>query len=266
LAREGGDVGSFVYEYGGATHLKDLSCADTARTVSHQALRNLHAQKVDSFTGDCILGPEAVSSLIGYPLVFALNAHNVHREQSMLAGKIDTSICSDVVTIQDNPTLPHDINSSRFDREGTPHQHVVMIQEGILQSFMYDTQAAHREDHFPTGNATGSFREIPKVGIRNFIISGKSHDLDTIIEETEKGILVNRFSGATADVSGDFSGSLKGTELISGGERQYTTKEVTVAGNLFDILPQISDVSEETRTYPQMILPYIKIPHMQFIS
>jgi PmbA protein len=266
LAREGGDVGSFVYEYGGATHVKDLSCADTAHVVSDQALRNLHAQKVESFTGDCILGPEAVSSLMGYPLVFALNAHNVHREQSMLAEKMNTSICADIITIEDNPTLPHDINSGRFDREGTPHQQVVMVQDGVLQTFMYDALAAHREDHPPTGNATGSFREIPKVGIKNLIIDGKSRELETIIVETEKGILVNRFSGATADVSGDFSGSLKGTQLISGGERQYTTKEVTIAGNLFDILPRISDISVETRTYPQMILPYMKIPQMQFIS
>ena len=131
---------------------------------------------------------------------------------------------------------------------------------------MYDTLAAHRDNHLPTGNATGSFREIPKVGISNFIIGGTSRQLETMVQETKRGILVNRFSGATADVSGDFSGSLKGTELIEEGERQYTTKEVSISGNLFDILPKISDVSIETQHYPQMILPYVKIPDMQFIS
>lgn len=266
LAREGGDVGSFVYVYGCATHVKDLSCTETAHTISQQALRNLNAQKVESFTGDCILGPEAVSSLLGYPLIFALNAHNVHRGQSLLSGKLDTPICSETITIEDNPTVPYDVNASSFDREGTPHQNVILIQDGLLKSFMYDTLAAHRDNHLPTGNATGSFREIPKVGISNFIIGGTSRQLETMVQETKRGILVNRFSGATADVSGDFSGSLKGTELIEEGERQYTTKEVSISGNLFDILPKISDVSIETQHYPQMILPYVKIPDMQFIS
>jgi len=266
LAREGDDVGSFVYVYGHATNIKDLSCSETARVLSCHALRNLHAQRVESFTGDLILGPEAVSSLIGYPLIFALNAHNIHRGQSMLAGKMGAPICSDILTVQDNPTLSHDINASGFDREGTPHHNVVMIQDGLLQSFIYDTLAANREGHAPTGNAIGSFREIPKVGITNFIVTGRSRDLDTIIGETERGILVNRFSGATADVSGDFSGSLKGTQLITGGECRHTTKEVTIAGNLFDILPRISDISTETQYYPQMILPYVKISDMQVIS
>ena len=266
IARENSDVGSFVYVYGHATHIKDLSCSQTAQALSRDALRNLNAQKIESFTGDLILGPEAVSSLIGYPMIFALNAHNVHRGQSMLAGKMGTPICSDIITFQDNPTLSYDINASGFDREGTPHQDVVMVQDGLLQNFMYDTLAANREGHPPTGNAIGSFREIPKVGITNFIISGRSRNLDTIIEETEKGLLVNRFSGATADVSGDFSGSLKGTQLIQGGECRHTTKEVTIAGNLFDILPRISDISTETQYYPQMILPHIKITDMQVIS
>jgi PmbA protein len=265
LARDNQEVGSFEYQYGCTPHADSLYIEETARNLKERTVSNLYPKKVHPFTGDIILGPEAVSGLIGDPLIFALNANNVHRGQSVLADSLNTQIASPVLTVIDNPLVQGNFNSSAFDREGSPHQSVTMIRKGELTSFMYDALAARREDRAPTGNATGTFREIPQIGITSFRITG-SHHINTMIKETESGLLVTRFSGAADYISGDFSGAVKGAHLITSGEIQHPVKGATIAGNVFELLPRITCVSEETMRYSKMILPYIKIPQMQIIA
>lgn len=265
MAREGTAVGSYEYQYGCTTRAKGLYLEETAQNLAEQALATLHPRKVSSFTGDLILGPDAVSTLIGDSVAFAANATNVHMRQSVLAGKEGEKIASDIVTITDDSTLPGDYNSSTFDREGSPHQKVVIIDKGILKGFMHHSMTAKLENRESTGNATGSFAEMPRIDITHFAVEKSSRNIQTMIEETEKGLLVSKYGGAGEDMSGDFSGALKGAQFIKSGEVQHPVKEVTVTGNVFEILPKISDISEETARFPKMVLPYVKVPGVQFI-
>lgn len=266
MARENHEVGPYEYQYGCCTQAKKLYTEKTAHMLAESAVTNLYPKKIESFSGDLILGPGAVSELIGDTVAFSANANNVHRGQSVLAGKTGETIASDVVTMRDNALVPADINSSTFDREGTPHQNVPLVEKGVLNQFLYDSLAANREGVPSSGSATGNFREIPRIGISNFIIEGSSHTLETMLQETEKGLLITRFSGATDQISGDFSGAVKGAHYIESGEIQHPVKEATVAGNVFEILPHVSDVSKEVLRFPKMVLPSLKIPEMQIIA
>jgi predicted Zn-dependent protease len=67
-------------------------------------------------------------------------------------------------------------------------------------------------------------------------------------------------------VSGDFSGAAKGAQFIQSGEIVHPVKEATIAGNVFEILPTISDISKEYLRYTHMTLPYVKVPGMQIIA
>lgn len=265
LARENTQVGSFEYQYGCTPHADSLYIEESAHTLVQKTVSNLYPKKIASFTGDIILGPEAVSSLIGDPLIFALNANNVHWGQSVFADALDTQIAAPALTVVDNPLIPEDFNSSSFDREGSPHHSLTMIHKGKLKSFMYDALAAHREPHTPTGNATGTFREIPQIGITSFRILG-SHHLDSMIEETTSGLLVTRFSGSADHISGDFSGAVKGAHLIKSGEILHPVKGAAISGNVFELLSHITEISQETMRYSKMVLPYIKIPNIKIIT
>lgn len=265
IAREDGEVGSFEYQYGCTTKLKEVYAEETARMIAHDAAANLRPQKIESFSGDLILSPGAVVDLIANPFISSVNANNVYRGQSVLAQKLDSTIASDVVTIKDHATRPGDFNASAFDREGTPHQRLTIMEKGVLKTFLYDSIAANREKITPTGNATGTFREIPVIGIANFMVEPTSHSLDTLIEETGTGLLITRFSGTSNRISGDFSGAIKGAQYIKSGEIQHPVKEATIAGNIFEVLPRIRDISKETVRYTRMILPYIKVSAMQII-
>ena len=266
MAREGKDVGSYEYYYGCCTQKKDLYLEETATTLAEKVVANLRPRKVSSFTGDLILSPDAVSGLISDPVTFSINGNNAYRGQSVLAEKRGQPVASDIVTIRDNATIPKDYNSSSFDREGSPHQNLAIVEKGIFKRFLYDSFAANRESSESTGSATGTFREIPKIGTTNFMVEKGSHSLDTLIAETEKGLLISRFSGTSQQVSGDFSGAVRGAQVIKSGEIQYPVKEATIAGNVFDILPRISGISKETLRYSQTVLPYIKISDMEFTA
>jgi PmbA protein len=262
IAREDNDVGSFEYVYGCTPRVKDVYVENSGGELALQAVANLFPQKVEPFQGDIILGPDAVSTLVGDPLIFSLNANNIHRGQSVLAGRKGDTLASEVVTIKDDATVKGDFNSSVFDREGSPHQAVTLVERGRLTMFLYDALAAHRENIVSTGNATGTFRETPKIGITNFLMSPGMHDLDTLVEETEKGLLVPRFSGTADLISGDFSGAVKGAQLISSGEIKNPVKEVAVAGNVYELLTKITGVSKERVRFPKMVLPYSRVEDM----
>lgn len=266
LAREGGEVGSFEYEYGCTTQVDERAVETTAQTAVTRALHNLHAQKCQTFSGDIILGPEAVSTLLGDTIAFAANATNVHMGQSSLSGRTGKAIASPKLTVRDDSTLPYSYNSSSFDREGCPHQAVPIIDDGILNHFLHHTQSAFREHTESTGNATGSFAEMPRIDITHLIIEPSSKSLTQLIEETEKGLLISRFSGSGEDVSGAFSGGLKGSHVISSGEVSHPVKGIALRGNIFEILPKICDISSETAQYPHMTLPYVKIASMRWVT
>jgi predicted Zn-dependent protease len=266
MAREGEEVGSYEYAYGCSTQKKAITVEETVRAAVKRALANLHAKKCAPFSGDIILGPEAVSTLLGDTIAFAANATNVHMGQSSLSGCEGKSIASSVLTVKDDSTLPYTYNSSSFDREGTPHQAVTIVKQGVLQQFLHHTQSAHQVHTESTGNATGSFAEMPRIDITHLIIEPSSTSLSKIIEETEEGLLVSRFTGSGEDISGAFSGGLKGSQRIQSGEITHPVKGITLQGNIFDILPNICAVSSETARYPHMTLPHVKIQSMQFVT
>jgi PmbA protein len=266
MAREGNEVGPYEYHYGCCTHVNQIYAEETGQNLAERAVSDLYPKKVDSFTGDIILGPEGVSHLIGDPVIFSVNANNVFRGQSVLAQKQGEEVASPMVTIRDNALLPSEPSSSKFDREGTPHQNLTVVEKGVLKTFLYSSLAAKRDNHPNTGNATGTFRDIPKIGNTNFIVEKTSRKLETLIEEVEKGLLITRFSGVADVISGDFSGAVKGAHFIKSGEIQHPVREATIAGNVFEILLKITDISRETAKYSHMILPFIKIPDMQIIA
>lgn len=265
-AKEGATVSSFAYQYGCTVKAKELYPLVTAQKMAAEAVAQLHPKNIEPFLGDVILGPQAVSYLIGNAIVFSANAHSVYKRQSPLLGNLGEKIASSSMTIRDNPTLPGDFNSSGFDREGTAHQNVLIVEKGLLRSFLYDSLAANRESRESTGNAVGTFRELPRIGISNLMVEKGSHRLETMIEETDKGLLVNKLSGTFDQISGDFSGALRGAQLVESGEIHHPVKQATISGNVFEILKRVDEVSSETARYPKMIMPYMRIPEMQIIA
>jgi PmbA protein len=174
-------------------------------------------------------------------------------------GLMGKEVASQILTVKDDGTVPGGLGSSNFDREGLPHKPLTLIDKGVLSNFMYNTYTAKKESVSSTSHADGNTRSPPTIEPTNLMIEpGKESWLD-MVGDVKKGVLVNRFSGFPQMISGDFSGIVKGGWLIEDGELVKPVIETMIAGNIFDLLKNVSQVSKERKKLLNFIMPYVRI-------
>jgi PmbA protein len=175
-------------------------------------------------------------------------------------------VASDLLSVEDDPTNVEGINASSFDREGVPHRRNLVIERGILKKFLYNTYTANKDGVRTTGNAGGSTSSPPMVSTTNFVVKSMNSSVDTLVSEIDKGIIISRFSGNVNPVNGDFSGVVKGGQLVINGEIEYPVKEVMVAGNVFEAMRRLNGVSKERKVIYDSILPHMRFDGISFTS
>ena len=156
--------------------------------------------------------------------------------------------------------------SSNFDREGIPHQKTIIVDSGILKSYLYNSYSANKDQTQSTGNASGSYRSIPSISPTNLIIESGSSELSQIIANLSKGLLVTRFSGNVNPVSGEFSGVVKGGKYIENGSIKYPVRESLISGNIFDLLIGLNDISKEKKQLFGFTLPYLHVNNVSITA
>ena len=127
-----------------------------------------------------------------------------------------------------------------------------LIDEGKIANFLFDHYSAKAMHQKSTGHAAGGPTSLPTVGTHSQVVApGEktwSQLLADLTSQQKSFLLVNRYSGQTDPVTGDFSGVAKGSEWWSGGEFQYCVKETLIAGNVYDCLGSgLSGISAETQ-------------------
>ena len=214
----------------------------------------------------CSLLLQAASELIQDVISSSINSHIVQKGASKFEGKIGKSVSSDLLTLEDDGVNINGLGSSSFDREGVPHRRNIIIENGILKKFIYNTYTANKENTESTGNAGGSPNTPPMVSTTNIVIKSGKSKLENLSSEMDKGIMINRFSGNVNPVNGDFSGVVKGGQYIKNGNIEYAVKEVMVAGNVFDALYDLTGISKERKLLADSILPYLLFENISFTA
>lgn len=266
IAREREIVSSFDFEFDATRYVKEINVEELGKSLSEKVLSSLGAEKGKSFKGSILLSPNAVHSLLIRPLVFALNANYVQKGMSRFAGKLGSRVTSTLFNLIDDGTIEGGIGSEVFDREGMPHKRINLIENGILQSFMYNVYAAKREGKETTGHAQGGPRSIPGIGPTNVIVESGEISKEDIIKGIEQGVLVTRFSGFPNLITGDFSGVVKGGFLIEGGKIVKPLIGTLISGNILSGLNEISAISKESKKLGNFFLPYIRFDNISVIS
>jgi PmbA protein len=266
LNESNNEISNFDLQYGGTHHVRDIDVVTTAEDFGRTVISSLHAQKIDSFRGKMLLSPLAATELIQDVLAYSVNSHAVQKKASKFEGKIGDSVASDLLTIEDDATNVSGLASSSFDREGVPHQRNIVIENGILRRFLYNTYTANKDNTQSTGNAGGSPKTPPIVSASNIIVKSGKSKLENLISEIDRGIIINRFSGNVNPVNGDFSGVVKGGHYVKNGISEYAVKEVMVAGNIFEALYDLIGLSEERKILSDSILPYMLFDNISFTA
>lgn len=260
------EVSNFDFKFGSSHNVKDIDVVSTGREFAKTIVNSFGARKIDSFRGKMLLTPSAATELIQDVIAYSINSYTVQKGASKFEGKIGQSISSDLLTLEDDATNINGLGSSSFDREGVPHRRNVIIENGILKKFIYNSYTANKDNTESTGNAGGSSKVPPIVSTTNIIIKPGKSKLEDLISEMDKGIIVNRFSGNINPVNGDFSGVVKGGHYIKKGNNEYPIKELMVAGNMFDALHGLIGISKERTVLADSILPFMLFDDVSFTA
>lgn len=267
MAIEDTEISSFDYQVGGSHYIKDIDVYNTATEFAQTVVKSLGTRKIEeSFKGEMLLTPMASNEMIEEVIAHAINSDAVQKKSSHFAGKIGKQVASDLLTVEDDATNVEGLNASSFDREGVFHRKNIVIERGILKKFLYNTQTASKDGVRSTGNAGGSTSSPPTVSTTNFLVKPMRSSVDTLVSEIDKGIMISRFSGNVNPVNGDFSGVVKGGQLIVNGTIKHAVKEVMVAGNVFEALRRLNGISTERKAIYGSILPYMRFDGISFTT
>jgi PmbA protein len=258
-AKEDERVSSMDFQFGACRQAKDIDVAPTVALACRNALDSLGSAPGETFQGVVILSPNAVLDIVVAPLLFQVNARNVLRGLSRWRDRLGHSVASTALSVVDDGTRPGGVASSSFDREGVPHATLSLVERGRLVSLLHNTYSSSALSATNTGHAAGSASSLPMIGPTNLTLAPGTASLDELIADTDQGLLVGRFSGNVDPISGDFSGVAKAAHLLRHGRHAYPVTGTLVAGNAFEALRAILDVSRDTQQIFGFTLPYLRI-------
>lgn len=205
------------------------------------------------------------SLALGLPLASGLNGKEVHRGTSPMREKVGEKIFDEKLTILDDGTIDGRFASACYDDEGVPRRRSILIENGVLKGFIYDLKTAAQSGVESTGNAQRGLFTPPVPAPANFVIQPGTTSLKDILSGIDEGILVESLLGLGQGniISGAFSNPLALAFKIEKGEIVGRVKDLSIAGNIYEVLTEVAAVSQETQwVFNAFQLPYILIPEM----
>ena len=207
-----------------------------------------------------VMHPWAYGQILSYTLFQAVRGDNVSRGKSKLEGRIGETIAPDNVTIVDDGTIPPGINTSFADDEGVPRRRTPIIEEGVLESFLWDTYWGNKTGEESTGNARRSMRQgLVEIGRTNTVVEPGKRSIRDIVSEIDHGYLIRNVQGAHSSnpESGDFSVVGNPAVLIEDGEMVGAVHGLMVSGNVFDLLSKCVEMAKDPIYLQGLIGPEI---------
>jgi PmbA protein len=268
LAKEGNSVTPVCFEFD-ASRSYEVDPVWVGKEAAKLALSALKTQSVETKSTTLILTQFALQDLFAYTLINAVRADNVQRNQSPFKGKIGEEVASENLTIYDDGLFPGGLRTWAFDGEGAPHQKTPVIEKGVLRSFLYDSYSAKKEGKESTGNAgRAGYLSTPSIDATNFHVLPGNKTGDEMLSKVDDGLIIYYLQGAHSSnpVSGEFSVVATPAWKIKKGEITHCSRGVMLAGNIFEVLKNVSLVGNNERQIGQLISPWIQVENVRVIG
>ncbi|KUK32237.1 MAG: PmbA/TldD protein [Thermoanaerobacterales bacterium 50_218] len=250
VAADGGVIQT-GFEAAGGTQGLELYEEETpwelGRKAANRAILMLKARHAPAGRMPVVLSGEAGGTMIHEACGHGLEADLVQRKLSVYAGKKGEKVASELVTVIDDATLPGKYGSFRCDDEGNPAQRTVLIENGVLQGYLYDHLTARKDGVRPTGNGRReSYQHQPIPRMSNTFLAPGDASPEEIIKETKKGLFVEKMGGGQVNtVNGDFVFEVTEGYLIEDGEVKAPVRGATITGNGPEVLRRIDMVGND---------------------
>jgi PmbA protein len=289
LANSRGFVGSYRTSYAGvsaAPLAKDANGQmqrdgwwSSARSFAHldspesvgkeaarRTVRRLGARRVPTQKVPIVFAPETARTLIG-SIFEAASGDAIWRGASFLAGKLSEPIAAPGLTIVDDntmllPTGAGGFGSSPFDDEGLPSLRTIVVEAGVLRNYLLNTYTARKLKMKSTHNAARGLAGAPGTGCGNLYLEPGHLTPDQIIGGVQAGLYVTSLMGfGTNLVTGDYSRGATGL-WIENGQLTHAVEEVTIAGNLAEMMRNVTAIGDDLVFRGSVASPTLRIDGM----
>ena len=247
LAIEGGQIDGSAYKF--TRDFASISAEELAKEAVEDAVRYIGAKPIPSGSIPVVFEKSAMAAILKtFAGVFSADA--AQKGLSLLADKEGVEIAADIVTIMDDPSDGLGLAGIPFDGEGVPTQKKAVVENGMLNTLLYNLKTANEAGKTSTGNASRpSYQSTVGTLPTNFYLLPGEYSPDALYEMAGNGVRIDQLmgmhSGANA-ISGDFSLAAKGMK-IENGKLTTPVEQITISGNFYQLLKSIEAIGNDLK-------------------
>lgn len=220
-----------------------------AEEAAKRALFQLHASSPPAGEMPVVLAAGASAILLHEAIGHGLEADFNRKKISIFSSKMNQAIANENVTITDDGTIPNCRGSINVDDEGNDAERTVLVENGVLRSYIHDSISARHYGINPTGNGRRqSFRHAPMPRMRTTVMENGPHSPEEIIASVDKGIYCASFANGQVNIGGgDYAFYVKHGFLIENGKLTKPIKDVNIIGNGPDSLSKMDMIGNDLK-------------------
>lgn len=225
------------YDYTSERHPEDLiDHIEIGKNAASKASANLGSKKLKTQEAQILYSPRVAKSIISH-LMNAISGGSLYRKSSFLVDCLDKKICSEIMSIREEPHLKRGSSSTYFDGEGVKTKSRSIVDQGKLLGYLLSSYSARRLGMETTGNAGGH---------HNLLIEPSGpDDFNDLVKGMKKGLIVTGLIGYGINiVNGDYSRGANGF-WVENGKILYPVSEITIAGNLKNMFNNIEAIGSD---------------------
>ncbi|BBE31033.1 peptidase U62 [Tepiditoga spiralis] len=231
---------------------------DFAKNVKKFAIEKIGSKSVKSGKYDVVFLNSAFSDVLGM-FNHMLSAENIQKGLSPLKGKLNSKIGSNKLNIKDLAYYDGSISNTPFDSEGVPTKDKVILEDGILKTYLYDLKTAKKDKVEPTGNSISG-----RITYMNLFVEPGINSYEELLKKVNNGIVITEVEGMHSGanpISGDFSLGAQGL-LIENGKIIRGVEQITISGNFLDMLSKVSEIGNDMKIGQNIVNPSVIIKQM----
>ena len=232
------------YWYSSMRHAGDLASPEAVgRYAAQRSLSRLHSRKLATTSCPVLFESPLAAGLLG-GLVHAISGGALYRQSSFLMDSLGKQVAAKHLQVREDPFVLRGKGSSPFDEEGVKVQPRQVLRNGQVEGYFLSSYSARKLGMQTTGNAGGSHNLVMTSSLTR-----AGDDLDAMLRKLGTGLFVIELMGQGINyVTGDYSRGASGF-WVENGHIAYPVQEITIAGNLKDMLLGIEAVGSDAYTY-----------------
>jgi PmbA protein len=264
--RQDSDVQS-GYDFDFSHALSGFDVVRIGRSAVSRAARMLGARQLKTMKIPVLFDRDTTAEMIEF-ISGAFLGENVIKGKSALKDKLGKKCFSECIKLSDNPLDYRAADSCPFDGEGVPSQNTILVNDGSVVAFLYDTYWATLAGKQSTGNSVrGGYRSWPSLGIRHIFLEPGLMPISTQLADLPLVLKVTDIMGMhTANpITGELSVGINGI-LLEKGVPAYPVREAALSGNIYEMFSRVVAVGDDPRGFGHVLCPSILVDTVDISS